>query len=43
MLRLINYFYSKEKALEYFEECKIDWMNKRGLTEEDLIRRQKNG
>jgi len=36
MLKMINYFYSKEKALEYFEECKRDWMNKRGLKEEAL-------
>ncbi len=36
MLGLINHFYSKEKALEYFEECKSDWMIKRGLKEGDL-------
>jgi len=36
MLELLNHFYSKEKAVEYFEECKTDWTNKRGLKEEDL-------
>lgn len=36
MQELINCFYSKQKALEYFEECKKDWMDKRGLKEEDL-------
>ena len=34
---LINHFYNKEKALEYFEECIVDWMKKRNLNKEDLI------
>jgi len=36
MIDLINQFYSKEKALDYLEECKSDWMNKKGIKEEDL-------
>lgn len=38
MIELINYFYGKENAVKYAEECVADWMKKRGLKKEDLMK-----
>ncbi len=41
MIKLINHFYGKENAVKYVEECVTDWMKKRGLKEEDLVKEKK--
>jgi len=38
MMELINHFYGKENAVKYAEECVADWMKKRGLKKEDLMK-----
>ena len=42
MIELINQFYNKQKAFEYVNECVSDWMKKRGLTEKDLVDKEKD-
>ena len=41
MMELINHFYGKENAVKYAEECVADWMKKRGLKKEDLMKEMK--
>jgi len=41
MMELINNFYGRENAVKYAEECVADWMKKRGLKKEDLMKEMK--
>ncbi|MBS3076230.1 hypothetical protein J4481_00625 [Candidatus Pacearchaeota archaeon] len=38
MMELINNFYGKENSVKYADECVTDWMKKRGLKKEDLVK-----